>query len=113
SDWTRLLIAVLLCFGLQFGHLITYFKPADRLYLLGNDQMVSRDYLQQAVNVSFVFAILWQLVAISLILPILFKMQLLTAVKLVSLSLFLLSYKYSLLLLAREKLLMKPRLFIN
>ncbi|MET3356859.1 UNVERIFIED_ORG: ABC-2 type transport system permease protein [Leuconostoc holzapfelii] len=113
SDWTCLLIAVLLCFGLQFGQLITYFKPADRLYLLGNDHMVSRDYLQQAVNVSFVFAILWQLVAISLILPILFKMQLLTAVKLASLSLFLFSYKYSLLLLAREKLLMKPRLFIN
>ena len=45
SNWWQVIIITWLLIGLQIGDLITYFKPADRLYLLGNDSEIIKKYL--------------------------------------------------------------------
>ena len=40
SPWLIAAVVLWLVVGLQFGTLITYFKPADALFLMGSDQQL-------------------------------------------------------------------------
>ncbi len=106
APWLVWLVAGWLTLGLQFGSLVTYFKPADALFLMGRDREIATNYLSRALALSFGYASLWQAAAFGSILPILWRMQQMTWARLLVLGGFVLIYKWGLLMLERQRLLL-------
>ena len=67
----QLLALVFLVSGLFLGHLQTNLKPADRIFLLGADQYLIKDYLPKAYRQSLFVGSSIQLIFFLLALPIL------------------------------------------
>lgn len=109
SNWWQVIIITWLLIGLQIGDLITYFKPADRLYLLGNDSEIIKKYLTRSVNLSILYASVWQAVFVGTIIPILLRIYVSGLLRISSLLIFAISYKLLLLLFERDKLFLKQR----
>ena len=75
SIWWQAISILWLLVGLQFGSLVTYFKPADRLYLFANDRDIIKSYLASAMRLSICYASVWQIIFIAVIAPILWRMD--------------------------------------
>lgn len=104
SPWLAGGVALWLVIGLQFGQLVTYFKSADALFLMGSDRQIAADYLPRALALSFGYAVLWQIAAIGSVLPILWRMETMTICRLLLLCALILGYKWGMLVLARQAL---------
>ncbi|WP_312041047.1 ABC transporter permease, partial [Leuconostoc lactis] len=104
SPWLIAAVVLWLVVGLQFGALITYFKPADALFLMGSDQQLIKHYLPRAFAVSYGWAVVWQSAAIGLIVPILWQIWGVSSWRLALLWGIVLAYKGQLLLVARQRL---------
>ena len=104
SPWLVVLAVLWLVIGLQLGTLITYFKPADALFLMGNDQALIKQYLPRALAVSYGWAMIWQSAMIGLIVPLLWQIAGMSSWRLVLVWVLVLAYKGNLLLLARQRL---------
>ncbi|WP_188352685.1 ABC transporter permease [Leuconostoc pseudomesenteroides] len=109
SIWWQAISIVWLLVGLQFGNLVTYFKPADRLYLFANDHDIIKSYLAMAMRLSAFYASVWQMIFISVIAPILWRMDVDNWSRLFFLIIFVISYKILLLMYERDKLFLKSR----
>ena len=104
SPWLIAAVVLWLVVGLQFGTLITYFKPADALFLMGSDQQLVKHYLPRAFAVSYGVAMVWQSAVIGLIVPILWQIVGMSGWRLALLWCIVLAYKGQLLLIARQRL---------
>lgn len=104
SPWLIAAVVLWLVVGLQFGTLITYFKPADALFLMGSDQQLVKHYLPRAFAVSYGVAMVWQSAVIGLIVPILWQIVGMSGWRLALLWCIVLVYKGQLLLIARQRL---------
>lgn len=104
SPWLVAAVVLWLVVGLQFGALITYFKPADALFLMGSDRQLIKHYLPRAFAVSYGWAVVWQSAAIGLIVPILWQIEGMSSWRLALLWGIVLAYKGQLLLVARQRL---------
>ncbi|CAM3012322.1 ABC transporter permease [Leuconostoc gasicomitatum] len=109
SAWWQLFDVLWLIIGLQMGTLVTYFKPADRLYLLSNDYFIAKSYMKRSIEVSTVFASVWQVIFVILLVPVFWQTHVFSFWRVGTLLLFTLSYKLLLLLLLRDSLFLKPR----
>ena len=109
SIWWQAISIVWLLVGLQFGNLVTYFKPADRLYLFANDHAIIKSYLAMAMRLSICYASVWQMIFIAVIAPILWRMDVDNWSRLFFLIIFVISYKMLLLMYERDKLFLKSR----
>ena len=109
SIWWQAISIVWLLVGLQFGNLVTYFKPADRLYLFANDHDIIKSYLAMAMRLSIFYASVWQMIFIAVIAPILWRMDVDNWSRLFFLIIFVISYKMLLLMYERDKLFLKSR----
>lgn len=109
SIWWQAISIVWLLVGLQFGNLVTYFKPADRLYLFANDHDIIKSYLAMAMRLSAFYASVWQMIFIAVIAPILWRMDVDNWSRLFFLIIFVISYKMLLLMYERDKLFLKSR----
>lgn len=109
SIWWQAISIVWLLVGLQFGNLVTYFKPADRLYLFANDHDIIKSYLAMAMRLSICYASVWQMIFIAVIAPILWRMDVDNWSRLFFLIIFVISYKMLLLMYERDKLFLKSR----
>ncbi|WP_349549432.1 ABC transporter permease [Leuconostoc pseudomesenteroides] len=109
SIWWQAISIVWLLVGLQFGNLVTYFKPADRLYLFANDHAIIKSYLAMAMRLSICYASVWQMIFIAVIAPILWRMDVDNWSRLFFLIIFMISYKMLLLMYERDKLFLKSR----
>ena len=109
SIWWQAISIVWLLVGLQFGNLVTYFKPADRLYLFANDHDIIKSYLAMAMRLSAFYASVWQMIFIAVIAPILWRMDVDNWSRLFLLIIFVISYKMLLLMYERDKLFLKSR----
>ncbi|GMA68406.1 ABC transporter permease [Leuconostoc gelidum] len=107
SSWWQLFDVLWLIIGLQMGTLVTYFKPADRLYLLSNDYLIAKSYMKRSIGVSAVFASVWQITFMILLVPVLWQTHVFSFWRVGTLLLFTLSYKLLLLLLLRDSLFLK------
>ena len=104
SPWLIAAVVLWLVVGLQFGALITYFKPADALFLMGGDQQLVKHHLPRAFAVSYGVAMVWQSAIIGLIVPILWQIGGMSGWRLALLWCIVLAYKGQLLLIARQRL---------
>ena len=104
SPWLIAAVVLWLVVGLQFGTLITYFKPADALFLMGSDQQLVKHYLPRAFAVSYGVAMVWQSAVIGLIVPIFWQIVGMSGWRLALLWCIVLAYKGQLLLIARQRL---------
>lgn len=59
-----------LVLGQQFGSLVTYLKPADRVFLSASDDFLTKTYLNQAWRRSFILATGWQIAFLGLAWPV-------------------------------------------
>ncbi|MFT9389999.1 ABC transporter permease [Leuconostoc pseudomesenteroides] len=109
SIWWQAISIVWLLVGWQFGNLVTYFKPADRLYLFANDHDIIKSYLAMAMRLSAFYASVWQMIFIAVIAPILWRMDVDNWSRLFFLIIFVISYKMLLLMYERDKLFLKSR----
>lgn len=109
SPWLVVLAVLWLVIGLQLGTLVTYFKPADALFLMGNDQALIKQYLPRALAVSYGWAMIWQSAMIGLIVPLLWQISGMSSWRLVLVWVLVLAYKGNLLLLARQRLFLRTR----
>ncbi|HCU41968.1 ABC transporter permease [Leuconostoc pseudomesenteroides] len=109
SIWWQAISILWLLVGLQFGSLVTYFKPADRLYLFANDRDIIKSYLASAMRLSICYASVWQIIFIAVIAPILWRMDVDNWSRLFFLIIFVISYKMLLLMYERDKLFLKSR----
>ncbi|WEV55044.1 ABC transporter permease [Leuconostocaceae bacterium ESL0723] len=109
TGWWQYGTLAWLLIGLQFGDFVTYVKPADRLFLLGNDRFMVSRYFRQALKVSYGYAILWQLAFIISIAPILTRIGINNVISVGSMIIFIMTYKLLMLMETREKLFLKPR----
>lgn len=109
SIWWQAISIVWLLVGLQFGNLVTYFKPADRLYLFANDHDIIKSYLAMAMRLSAFYASVWQMIFIAVIAPILWRRDVDNWSRLFFLIIFVISYKILLLMYERDKLFLKSR----
>ncbi|MBS0956996.1 ABC transporter permease [Leuconostoc pseudomesenteroides] len=109
SIWWQAISIVWLLVGLQFGNLVTYFKPADRLYLFANNHDIIKSYLAMAMRLSAFYASVWQMIFIAVIAPILWRMDVDNWSRLFFLIIFVISYKILLLMYERDKLFLKSR----
>ena len=109
SIWWQAISIVWLLVGLQFGNLVTYFKPADHLYLFANDHAIIKSYLAMAMRLSICYASVWQMIFIAVIAPILWRMDVDNWSRLFFLIIFVISYKMLLLMYERDKLFLKSR----
>jgi len=112
SAWWQLFDVLWLIIGLQMGTLVTYFKPADRLYLLSNDRVIAKSYMKRSIEVSAVYGFLWQIMFMALLIPVLLQTHIFSPWRLGTLLLFTLSYKLLLLLVLRDSLFLKSRVNI-
>ncbi|CAM3156702.1 ABC transporter permease [Leuconostoc rapi] len=96
--------------GLQVGTIVTYLKPADRLYLMGSDQIIIKKYFNHSMILSTIYGALWQLAFVVVLTPILVQSHRFTLTRMMLLLLFMVSYKWLLLLATRATFFVNPRL---
>jgi len=111
--WWPLFNTLWLVIGLNMGHLVTYFKPADRLFLLGSDQLIIKKYLNYSVILSCGYAFLWQIIFMATIIPIFWQIYNGDMTRLALLAGFIMTYKWLSLLGERDSLLIKTRQSFN
>ncbi|GMA70716.1 hypothetical protein GCM10025879_19620 [Leuconostoc litchii] len=104
SNWWQVVIIIWLLIGLHIGDLLTYFRPADRLYLLGNDSDIIKKYLSSAIRISIIYASIWQLIFIGVVVPLLLRIYVSSMARVVAIVVFIITYKLILLLYERDKL---------
>lgn len=110
APWWQFFDVLWLLIGLQMGTLVTYFKPADRLYLLSNDLAIAKNYMKRSIVLSTLYASLWQIAFAAILVPVLWQTHIFSFWRIGTLLLFTLSYKWLLLLLIRDSLFIKPRM---
>ncbi|CAH1854558.1 ABC transporter permease [Convivina intestini] len=113
NPWWKFAILAWLVIGLQLGHLVTYFRPADRLFLLGQDHFLMSRYLKQALGISAGFASVWQLIFFASVWPILTAVGFHQIVSLLLVLLFTVMYKIFLLVIERYQLLTTAKQVAN
>ncbi|CAH1849919.1 ABC transporter permease [Convivina praedatoris] len=113
NPWWKFAILAWLTIGLQLGHLVTYFRPADRLFLLGQDHFLMSRYLKQALGVSASFASVWQIIFFASVWPILIAVGFRQIFSLLLVLLFTVMYKIFLLVVERYQLLTTAKPLIN
>lgn len=108
SNWWRLIEVIWLLLGLQVGTIVSYLKPADRLYLMGSDQIIIRNYFNHSMILSVIYASVWQIVFVAMLIPILLQTYM-TFTSLIVLMLFMVCYKWLLLLTTRDSFFINTR----
>lgn len=98
SNWWWFVEVIWLLLGLKVGTIVTYLKPADRLYLMGSDHVIIKKYLNHSMTLSTVYGGLWQLAFVAVLIPILVQTHIFSFARMMLLLLFMVSYKWLMLL---------------
>lgn len=102
----QVFIVLWLLLGLQIGSLMTYFKPADRLFLLSQDTNICHQYFKSALKVSVAVSATVQLIFVGLLVPILYQLYYESYDRIICLLAFLIVFKTFILVYERYKQLM-------